>query len=361
MDWIDDLKHFTFDIHSNTSYLDRILRLRALQHDEEIFDHEIYGRGKVDAVLLALSQQGGIRLESNYKGTTNIFRWSNAVVKVYSNTDNDDINVEFYGAGEVGIAITKKLIETLQPMINEQIPDGTMHIITQSQQGLGLSSVGQINAPLVRENYQNDVLNDYDHMIECLQSGSPCGRIAILDGQPGTGKSYIIRSLPEVVEAIFVIVAPSLVGQLSGPQAMPPLLQAKKENLPIVLIMEDADAVLVNRKRGNQTGLAEVLNLGDGLLGQLVDVRIIATTNAEISDMDPAIIRPGRLCRRISTRPFIPQEANKIRQRLLGDETKHPGCNSVRSSATLADVYRAARKDGWTPVARNAYRPGNYN
>jgi hypothetical protein len=173
----------------------------------------------------------------------------------------------------------------------------------------------------------------------------------------------MIRALTTDTAAMYVLVSPSMIGQLSGPNLLPALLQARElddngDIMPIVLILEDADEVLVKREAGgSRIGLSELLNLGDGLLGELADIRIVATTNAKIDEMDPAIVRPGRLCRRIHAHTLSYEEATKMYQELLGDDTLK---YSTNWGTSLADVYRYAREDGWEPEVKKQVDGGNY-
>ncbi len=48
-----------------------------------------------------------------------------------------------------------------------------------------------------------------------------------------------------------------------------------------MLIVEDADECLVQRGSDNMSTIASVLNISDGILGSILDVRVLATTNAE--------------------------------------------------------------------------------
>jgi hypothetical protein len=59
-------------------------------------------------------------------------------------------------------------------------------------------------------------------------------------------------------------------------------LETKKpQNCPILFIIEDADDCLVPRGSGNVSTISSLLNYTDGIFGSMLDLRIIATTNAE--------------------------------------------------------------------------------
>lgn len=264
--------------------------------------------------------------------------------------------------GRVWAASTKDgVVEAIERIARLKItphsPKGSIFVLTRGPQGFALSSAGRVDAPLVRENYAPEALAHYDHVVGCLRTNSPCGRLVLLDGSPGTGKSYMIRGFASDVRATFVIVSSSLVGQISGPDVVPVLLNsgpAEEKRGPIVLVLEDADAALVTRERGSLSGLGDVLNIGDGLLGELADLRIIATTNADRVELDPAIMRPGRMCAHIQVGTLSAEAASGAYRRLMGpDAVRLP-------ESSIAEVYRLARADGWEPDRSRPYRAGIY-
>lgn len=297
------------------------------------------GTGDVDALIAAVEQMGGKLVSDNLSNNGRDYFLGEGIV-----------NVRGSDCGEVNISVSladRKLRDALMLVVKKEISNtrqvGTFYVLVQTGHGYDLASAGKVEAELCRENYQLDVLTKLDHVTECLNSSTPCGRLALLDGPPGTGKSYAIRALALATEATFVLVAPSLVGSLSGPQLIPVLLDEKKKECPMVLVMEDADHALVSRDRGDLVQLSELLNMGDGLLGDLIDLRILATTNACRTDLDKAVTRPGRLCSHVEFVELNAAHARQVMKRLTGKE-------SSAGAMTLADAYRLARGDGWVPT-----------
>lgn len=272
---------------------------------------------------------------------------------------NASKSVSIVSCGEGSEEFVKTLENELKPLFTVEEKVNSLYTLVQTPRGISLEHVTKAEFDtLPRLNYSPEVLKSYDHIVSCFKSTDPCGRIVLLDGPPGTGKSYMIRSLTKDVLGTFILVSPNVVGQLTGPAVVASLLEAKEESetKPVILIIEDADDVLVKRDRGHKAGLSELLNLGDGLLGQIADVRIIATTNAEIKNLDPAVVRPGRMCSRIHTNELSESQADAIHQHLVGDDSNHPkDCPRF-----LADIYRAARKDGWTSERKKKPEAGQY-
>jgi ATP-dependent 26S proteasome regulatory subunit len=105
---------------------------------------------------------------------------------------------------------------------------------------------------------------------------------------------------------------------------------------PIVFVIEDADKVVASRMNDNVSALSDLLNLTDGLAGTALDIRVIATTNANVEEFDHAVLRPGRLAARIELGPLDAERANIIFERLG---------SSKRTDVpmTLAEVYASSR------------------
>lgn len=263
-----------------------------------------------------------------------------------------------------GLLFDEEKAQRLYKLFNDKLLPAVQegHIFAIIRQGnyLGLNTIGDASIALERGNYTKKVLEVYDAAIKDLNSRDPAGRIAILEGEPGTGKTHMIRAfLKEVPDAMFVLISPDMVSSLSGPELLPVLLTNKNNyqmNGPIVLVLEDADRCLVRREGDNISEIQALLNLGDGILGSLLDLRIICTTNAKKLEMEPALLRPGRLSQRMEVGPLDFQTARDVFHRLL-PEAQFPEKLTVDNQhsplkMTLAEVYSLARKAGWEPTPR---------
>jgi len=235
---------------------------------------------------------------------------------------------------------------------------GHIYAIVRNGMHLGLNSIGNAGIPLVEENYTSKVMEDYKYAINDLNSESPSGRIVIMRGPAGTGKTHLIRAmLLQVPDAMFVLISPEVVTNLAGPELLPLLMNYRGGSTgPIVLVLEDADRCLVTRGDENMSLIQSLLNLGDGILGSLLDIRIVATTNADELKMDEAIKRPGRLSKMLDVNVLDPLTAQKIFRRLVPNAhfpvEINGSTNPKDFKVTLAEVYAMARKNGWAPTPR---------
>lgn len=309
-----------------------------------------------------LIKMGGRLIQKLYNDSAVFysFHWNDALIDINYN-HNNTVNIQ-------GISLDEKLINNVCKLFKK-------HFTTKSKQGyifailrqgssLVMQRVGFAGIPLIKENYKNEVIEDFHHIIKDLKSPSPSGRIAIFDGPMGSGKTHLIRGLlMEVPTALFVLVPPAMVSSIGGPEILPMLLQHKEaygKTGPIVFILEDADTCLAPRMADNMNDITSILNMGDGIFGSLFDIRIVATTNAKQEEMDEAITRPGRLSKRVYVGFLNYEEANKIFQRLLpGQMMPEPVSDeddrysmkprNKKTSFSLAEIYKYARDSGWEP------------
>jgi hypothetical protein len=282
-----------------------------------------------------------------------IYMFDHGVIELSQNKDN--LYIQAYSTKKEILLDIKNFFGKNK---QSQIKSGHVFAIVSYGGRLALSSIGDAGIPLNKINYTDKVNADYEYIIQDLKSKSPSGRIVIFDGEPGTGKTHIIRSLLlNVTGAMFVLVSPDMVSSLSGPELLP-LLLTQKQSLaltgPIILLLEDADKCLVTRQSDNMNSIQSLLNLGDGILGSLLDLRIIATTNAKKIEIEPAILRPGRLSKRVEVNALDAVAACKIYKHLLPKsevdlDLKFPAF----AKFSLAHIYFVAREDGWIPTDRD--------
>ena len=132
----------------------------------------------------------------------------------------------------------------------------------------------------------------------------------LLYGPPGTGKTLLARALACNMNASFLkVVASAIVDKYIGESArlIREMFQYARAHAPCVIFMDEIDAIGGRRlsqgssaDREIQRTLMELLNQLDGF-EVLNTVKIVMATNRP-DILDPALLRPGRIDRKVRVR-----------------------------------------------------------
>lgn len=273
-----------------------------------------------------------------------LYSWDDSICRVKEFKKDNTINVSMITINQ---ELLNKFIDYININIVSKISAGKVFIVIQEDGGFYLKSIGLAALPLETSNYTPQVISNLEHVVNDLKNKNPCGRITILDGPPGCGKTFAIKSLLyNVPKGMFIMIPTNLVSQLTSPTFIPMLLSHQKPGIPLILILEDSDSSLSSRMSDNIDSISTILNFGAGMLGELLDIRIIMTTNISIKEIDKAVTREGRLCRRIGINKLDKTHALEVYKRLTDKETDR----FDQKEYTLAQVYSMAREDGYTPL-----------
>merc|ERR1712099_232401 len=139
------------------------------------------------------------------------------------------------------------------------------------------------------------------------QIGIDPPRGVLLWGPPGTGKTMMAKAVANNTDASFIRVVGSEFVQKylgEGPRMVRDVFRLAKENSPAIIFIDEIDAIATKRfdaqtgaDREVQRILLELLNQMDGF-DQTTNVKVIMATNRQ-DTLDPALLRPGRLDRKI--------------------------------------------------------------
>ncbi|MCC7384675.1 MAG: AAA family ATPase [Deltaproteobacteria bacterium] len=235
-------------------------------------------------------------------------------------------------------AEAERILAVLERGVASEVGSTPIRVLVNQSYGAQAVYCGSISGGLVRENYVSEVVSAADVVVREYSAEAPFGRLVLVQGEPGTGKTYLVRGiLNQIPDADVLLIPPSLTDALVGPNLISSLNEARRRRM--ILVFEDADQSLTRREADNVGLVSSLLNLSDGLLSHSLDVRIIATCNARRADIDPALLRPGRMLRNIVIEALTVAKAEEIFQRLVG-----PGARLPRPLHTLAEVYEAARE-----------------
>lgn len=254
-----------------------------------------------------------------------------------------------------------------------------LQMVCRNQNGYYLNGIN-IKRPLISDlalHYGNKFVSIHDRIIKNLNKKEGKG-IVLLHGVPGSGiyfffliflrcllfflvylgKTHYIRYLiHEIEDKTLIYVPPDMAKEISSPEFLPFLMQYQES----ILIIEDAENIIKDRNESliPSQAVANLLNLcvlenscqsliinrcffsqfrSDGLLGDAMHQQIIATFNCDLTTIDPALLRKGRL--------IANYEFNKLdieSSKILSDKLGY-GTEQIIEPMTLAEIYNQNEK-----------------
>merc|ERR1711862_779074 len=201
-----------------------------------------------------------------------------------------------------------------------------------------------------------------------LQIGIDPPRGVLLYGPPGTGKTMMAKAVANATTASFIRVVGSEFVQKylgEGPRMLRDVFRLARENSPAIIFIDEIDAIATKRfdaqtgaDREVQRILIELLNQMDGF-DQTTNVKVIMATNRP-DTLDPALIRPGRLDRKIE----FPQPDRRQKRMVfqaatskmnLSDELDLEDYVNRSEKISHADVTSICAESGLQAVRENRY------
>ena len=181
----------------------------------------------------------------------------------------------------------------------------------------------------IDKNYNDDFKPIYEDIVDFLGSEERKSGLIILNGEPGTGKSYLIRHIIKNIENNYVLIPPSMAENLASPEFTSFLMR----NTDSVFILEDCETVIKDRNIMDVTSaVSSILNMSDGIMSDIFNGKFICTFNADMSTIDNAILRKGR-CYAKYTFGKLDKEKAKVLLNEKGIELDE------YEDLTLADIY----------------------
>ena len=207
--------------------------------------------------------------------------------------------------------------------------------------GISISAVQFEKVPFenIRANYTPDVVQSFNTLLNETLLDMSHG-IIVVNGPPGTGKSFLIRSLISELDRRAVVCSP--------PSLF--LREAKYLNKvtdrfrKAVVVLEDVgDFLTEDNFSMHIDSTSTLLNYSDGLLSLLANCLFVLTFNANIGKISQAITRPGRCLAQIEVGLLPFEQASKL-----------VGFPIPKKEYTLAEVYEMRRIGG--PIPSNSSR-----
>jgi 26S proteasome regulatory subunit T3 len=201
------------------------------------------------------------------------------------------------------------------------------------------------------------------------QIGIDPPRGVLLYGPPGTGKTMLVKAVAHHSTAAFIRINGSEFVQKylgEGPRMVRDVFRLAREKAPTIIFIDEVDAIATKRfdaqtgaDREVQRVLLELLNQMDGF-DQTSSVMVIMATN-RADTIDPALLRPGRLDRKIEfptpdrrqKRLIFTTITNKMS---LSEEVDLEDFVSRSDKLSGADIAAICQEAGMQAIRKNRYK-----
>lgn len=209
-----------------------------------------------------------------------------------------------------------------------------INLIVQNRSRLELKAMEIKRTKLDLDLFYEDDFKEIDETIRKRLNQKKDKGIVLLHGLPGTGKTTYLRYLVGKIKKRVLFLSPSVAGNLMNPDFIELLI----DNPNTVLIIEDAENIIKDRRYNEGSSVSNLLNISDGLLADFLNVQLICTFNSSLTMVDNALMRKGRL---IAKYEFGKLSATKAQR--LND---HFGFDTIiNKPMTIAEIANPNEKD----------------
>lgn len=215
-----------------------------------------------------------------------------------------------------------------------------INLIVQAKNRLELKAMEIKRTKLDLDVFYEDDFREIDETIRKRLNQKKDKGIVLLHGLPGTGKTTYLRYLVGKIKKRVLFLSPTVAGNLMNPEFIELLI----DNPNTVLMIEDAENIIKDRKYNDSSSVSNLLNISDGLLADFLNVQLICTFNNSLTMVDSALMRKGRLIAKYEFGKLSVRKAQRLSDR-LGFR------NLITKPMTIAEITNPDEKEYTTERA----------
>merc|ERR1712195_187522 len=284
---------------------------------------------------------------------------SNYYVRVLSTVDHELLKP---GASVALHKHSNALVDILPPEADSSIS----MLGDQDKPDVSYSDIGGMD--IQKQEMREAVELPLTHFMLYKQIGIDPPRGVLMYGPPGCGKTMLAKAVAHHTTASFIRVVGSEFVQKylgEGPRMVRDVFRLAKENSPAIIFIDEIDAIATKRfdaqtgaDREVQRILMELLNQMDGF-DQTANVKVIMATKRQ-DTLDPALLRPGRLDRKIEFPLPDRRQKRMVFQVLTSKMNLHEDLDledfvARPEKISAADITSICQEAGMQAVRKNRY------
>ncbi|MBI5857874.1 MAG: AAA family ATPase [Sphingobacteriales bacterium] len=228
-----------------------------------------------------------------YKQETKKFQFNRTVLVMNNKciVEFDEGYCEFYHDGKDDQFVEEVTLLASRFKKRQRREPLEINLIVQDRNSIRLKSMEIKRVKLDLDLFYEDDFKTVDEIIRKRLGQKNDKGIVLLHGLPGTGKTTYLRYLVGQIKKRVLFLSPSVAGNLMNPD----FIQLLIDNANSVLIIEDAENIIMDRRHNSSSSVSNLLNISDGLLADFLNVQLICTFNNALTTVDSALLRKGRL------------------------------------------------------------------
>lgn len=209
-----------------------------------------------------------------------------------------------------------------------------VNLIVKGSYGLELKSMELKRTKLDLDLFYEDEFKEVDGIIQKRLNQKNDKGIVLLHGLPGTGKTTYLRYLVGRLKKRVLFLSPNVASNLMDPDFIDLLI----DNPNTIVIIEDAENIIMDRRTNGSSAVSNLLNISDRLLADFLNVQLICTFNSSVTMVDSALMRKGRLIAKYEFEKLSVEKAQRLSNHLKFESI-------IEKPMTVAEISNQNEKE----------------